>query len=43
VATNSAEIFTYIQEAVQAAVSGDSSVDDALATAQGKIDGVLGG
>lgn len=43
VATNSAEIFTYIQEAVQAAVSGDRGVDDALATAQGKIDGVLGG
>jgi multiple sugar transport system substrate-binding protein len=43
VATNSAEIFTYIQEAVQAAISGDSSVDDALATAQGKIDGVMAG
>lgn len=41
VAIHSAEIFTYIQEAVQAAVSGDSSVEDALVTAQGKIDGVL--
>lgn len=41
VATNSAEILTYLQEAVQAAVSGDSSVDDALAATQAKIDGVL--
>ena len=43
VATNSAEILTYLQEAVQAAVSGDSSVDDALAATQTKIDGVLAG
>lgn len=41
VATNSAEILTYIQEAVQAAVSGDTSIDDALATTQAKIDDVL--
>jgi multiple sugar transport system substrate-binding protein len=41
VAIHSAEIFTYIQEAVQAAVSGDSSVDDALAQTQDKIDAVI--
>jgi multiple sugar transport system substrate-binding protein len=41
VAIHSAEIFTYIQEAVQAAVSGDSSVDDALAQTQDKIDAVM--
>ena len=41
VATNSAEILTYIQEAVQASVSGDSSIDDALAAAQAKIDEAL--
>lgn len=43
VAIHSAEILTYIQEAVQSAVSGDSSIDDALATTQGKIDEVLAG
>jgi multiple sugar transport system substrate-binding protein len=43
VAIHSAEIFTYIQEAVQAAISGDSSVDDALAAAQEKIDTALAG
>lgn len=43
VATNSAEIFTYIQEAVQAAVSGDRTIEEALSTAQGKIDAVLAG
>lgn len=41
VATNSAEIFTYIQEAVQAAVSGDQTIDESLAETQGKIDAVL--
>ncbi|MGH2614771.1 MAG: ABC transporter substrate-binding protein [Thermomicrobiales bacterium] len=43
VAIHSAEIFTFIQEAVQAAISGDSSVDDALAATQAKIDEVLAG
>ncbi len=42
-ATNSAEIFTYVQEAVQAAVSGDSTVEDALAAAQAQIDEVMAG
>jgi multiple sugar transport system substrate-binding protein len=41
VATNSAEILTYIQEAVQASVSGDSTIDEALAAAQVKIDEAL--
>lgn len=41
VALNSAEILTYIQEAIQVAISGSASVDSALAQAQGKIDGVL--
>ncbi|MGH3730812.1 MAG: ABC transporter substrate-binding protein [Micromonosporaceae bacterium] len=39
----SAEILTYAQEAIQAAISGDKSVDAALAQAQQKIDGALGG
>jgi multiple sugar transport system substrate-binding protein len=43
VATNSAEIFTYIQEAVQAAISGDSTVEEALAETQAQIDEVLAG
>jgi multiple sugar transport system substrate-binding protein len=43
VAIHSTEILTYIQEGVQAAVSGDSSVDDALATTQGKIDAAMAG
>jgi multiple sugar transport system substrate-binding protein len=43
VATNSAEIFTYVQEAVQAAISGDSTVDEALAETQAQIDEVLAG
>jgi multiple sugar transport system substrate-binding protein len=43
VATKSAEIFTYIQEAVQAAISGDSTVEEALAETQGQIDGVMAG
>ena len=41
VATNSAEILTYIQEAVQASVSGDSTIDEALAATQVKIDEAL--
>jgi multiple sugar transport system substrate-binding protein len=41
VATNSAEIFTYIQEAVQAAISGDSTVEEALAETQAQIDEVM--
>jgi multiple sugar transport system substrate-binding protein len=40
-AINSAEILTYVQEAIQAAVSGDKTVDAALARAQQKIDGAL--
>jgi multiple sugar transport system substrate-binding protein len=43
VATKSAETFTYIQEAVQAAISGDSTVEEALAETQGQIDGVMAG
>jgi multiple sugar transport system substrate-binding protein len=41
VASKSAEIFTHIQKAIQAAVSGDSSVEAALARAQEKIGSVL--
>ena len=40
-ANKSAEILTYAQEAIQAAVSGDATVDQALAQAQKKIDGAL--
>ncbi|MGH3663027.1 MAG: ABC transporter substrate-binding protein [Micromonosporaceae bacterium] len=37
----SAEILTHVQGAIQAAVSGDKTVDAALAQAQQKIDGAL--
>ena len=43
VAVHSAEIFTFIQEAIQAAVSGDSTVEAALEETQGKIDAALAG
>lgn len=42
-AVNSAEILTYIQEAIQLALSGSASVTSALAQAQQKIDDVLSG
>lgn len=42
-AVNSAEIFTYIQEAIQVALSGSQSVGAALKNAQGKIDSVMQG
>ena len=41
VAVNSAEIFTYIQEAIQSAISG-TAVGTALAQSQEKIDTLLG-
>ena len=43
VAPHSAEVLTYVQGAIQSAVSGQSSVPGALAEAQRKIDGVLQG
>jgi multiple sugar transport system substrate-binding protein len=41
VAVNSAEIFTYLQEAIQAAISG-TAVSTALAQSQEKIDALMG-
>jgi multiple sugar transport system substrate-binding protein len=41
IAPKSAEIFTYVQEAIQAAVGGDSSVEAALSRAQERISGAL--
>lgn len=40
-APKSNEVFTYIQQALQAAVSGTMSVEQALAEAQGNIDNAL--
>ena len=43
VAVNSAEIFTYVQEAIQVAISGNGSVSSALNAAQQKIDSAMQG
>lgn len=41
VALKSSEIFTFIQEAIQTAISGSASVQDSLSQAQEKITGIL--